>query len=80
MRRLMILVTIVVLMTAMLAPPALSRATTTPCELTPEGCTGPFGGTPLPTVVCDVVGGDSAIIGWREGTCWVFHPVPVVSF
>ena len=67
----MVLVTIVVLMTAMLVvavAPALASAALT------------VKGEPMPTVVCDVVGDDSAIIGWRNGTCWVFHPVPVAAF
>jgi hypothetical protein len=78
MRRLMVLVTVVLLMTAMLVltmtpasavagPPALLSRTTV--------------GAGVPTVICEVTADDSGgLIGWRNGTCWVFHPVPVVSF
>jgi hypothetical protein len=64
MRRLMLLVTVVLLMTAMLvlgAGPALAAISST-------------GGTPLPTVVCESQAATSPSVGWRNGTCWVFHP------
>ena len=66
MRRVMMLVTVVLLITAMLA------MSTTPARAAKRPV---FAGTPLPTVVCDVVAGDSRIIGWRDGACWVLHPV-----
>jgi hypothetical protein len=76
MRRFMVLVTVVVLMTAMLvvsAAPALSRTVICPsCEGT---C--PCSGTAIPRKVCEVVADDSPNIGWRNETCWVFHPVSV---
>ncbi len=47
----------------------------------PTILSGKLSGTPLPTMVCDVVAEDSTLIGWRnETTCWVFHPVPNRSF
>jgi hypothetical protein len=73
MRRLMMLVTVVVLMTAMLV------VTTAPALAIP----GPparavsSGGTPLPAVVCESPAAASPNIGWSNETCWVFHPVPV---
>jgi hypothetical protein len=29
-------------------------------------------GTPVDPVVCTVLADDSPVIGWRNGTCWVF--------
>ena len=79
MRHFIVLVTVVVLMTAMMAFPAVARPILDPCQNEPTGKCRP--GTPLPTVVCAVTAEDSGgLIGWRNGTCWVFHPVPVVSF
>lgn len=79
MRRFMVLVTVALLMTAMLvvsAAPALARPTICPsCE---PNC--PCSGTPIPWKVCEVVADDSGLIGWRDGTCWVFHPVSVGNF
>jgi hypothetical protein len=73
MKRLMMLVTVVVLMTAMLvasAAPVLARPIICPrCEGT---C--PCSGTAIPRKVCELVADDSGTIGWREGQCWVFHP------
>ena len=37
-------------------------------------------GTPLPALVCETPVATSPLIGWRGGTCWVFHPVSVVGF
>jgi hypothetical protein len=71
----MLLVTVVLLMTAMLvesAAPAMARPTICPC-CGPEGC---WGGTPVPAVVCKEAADTSPFIGWRNGTCWVFHPTP----
>jgi type 1 fimbria pilin len=68
MRRFILLVTVVLLMTALLvfsAAPALAAATIT------------VKGEAVPPVVCDVTADDSPLIGWRNGTCWVFHPVTV---
>jgi hypothetical protein len=65
MRRFMMLVTVVLLMTAMLvasAAPAMAAKIRT------------FPGTPLPTVVCEEAPDGSGPVGWRDGTCWVFHP------
>jgi hypothetical protein len=66
MRRLMVLVTVVLLITAILvfsAAPALASSTIM------------VKGEALPTMICDVLADDLPLIGWRNGTCWVFHPV-----
>ena len=80
MRRLMMLVTVVLVMTALLvasAVPVLAKPVICPYEDCPYR---PGGGTPLPTVVCETPVATSPLIGWRGGTCWVFHPVSVVGF
>ena len=77
MRRLMVLVTVALLMTAMLvasAAPALAALRP------PIAAISSTGGTPVDPVVCTVVAENSPQIGWRNGTCWVFHPVSVSSF
>jgi hypothetical protein len=33
-------------------------------------------GTPIPPTVCESQVVNSPNIGWRDGTCWVFHPAP----
>jgi hypothetical protein len=74
MRRLVVLVTVVLVMTAMLvasATPALAAALRPPIAGIMGG-----GGTPVDPVVCTVVTDDSPLIGWRNGACWVFHPTP----
>jgi hypothetical protein len=67
MRRFIILVTVMLLMTAMLvvsAGPALAAISS-------------GGGTPLSTVVYESQAAISSLsVGWRNGTCWAFHPVP----
>ena len=73
MRRFMVLVTVMLLMTAMLvasAAPALAIVGGPPARGFEAG------GTPLPTVVCEALANDSPDIGWRNGKCWVFHVVP----
>jgi hypothetical protein len=73
MRRFIMLVTVVLLMTAMLvasATPALAAAIRPPIAGVMGG-----GGTPVDPVVCTVVADGSPLIGWRNGTCWVFHPI-----
>jgi hypothetical protein len=74
-----LLFTVALLMTAMLvasAAPALAAAIRPPIAGIMGG-----GGTPLPTVACEVVADDgSGLIGWSNRTCWVFHPVPVSDF
>jgi hypothetical protein len=72
MRRFIVLVTVAVLMTAMVALPALARPIIKPCRPNDPSCNG----TPVPTMICDVVGKGAGIIGWRNGQCWVFHPAP----
>ena len=75
MRRFMVLVTVVVLMTAMLvggAAPVLAKPIICPYDDCPPG--HPSGGTPLPALVCETPVATSPLIGWRGGTCWVFHP------
>ncbi len=72
MRCFMVLVTLVLLMTAMLIVtmgPALAVV-----ERFPKT------GTPLPTVVCESPAVASPLFGWSNGTCWVFHPVSVTDF
>ena len=74
-RRFMVLVTVVLAMVAMLvvtAAPAMARPIICPYE----GCPRPTG-TALPTVVCESPVAASPLIGWRDGQCWVFHPVAV---
>lgn len=66
MRRFIMLVTVVLLMTAMLvlsAGPALAAISS-------------GGGTSLPTLVCESQAATSPSVGWRNGECWVFHPAP----
>jgi hypothetical protein len=78
MKRLRILVTGTLLMAAMLVltmSPALS-ITKTIDKASPVLSAVSSGGIPVPTMICDVVGKDAGIIGWRNGTCWVFHPAP----
>jgi hypothetical protein len=68
----MVLVMVVLLMTAMLVAsvtPALAVALRPPVAGKMGG-----GGTPVDPIVCTVVAEDSLLIGWRNGTCWVFHP------
>jgi hypothetical protein len=68
----MVLVMVVLLMTAMLVAsvtPALAAALRPPVAGNMGG-----GGTPVDPIVCTVVTEDSLLIGWRNGTCWVFHP------
>jgi hypothetical protein len=65
MRRLMVLVTVVLLMTAMLVASAAPAMAVTVIDVK---------GTPLPTVVCEEAADGSGSIEWRNGTCWVFHP------
>lgn len=77
MRRFMVLVTAVLLMTAMLVVSAAPAAAFVRVDVSEEF---PFGGTPVPTVVCEVAADGSGPIGWRNGTCWVFHPVPTSGF
>jgi hypothetical protein len=31
-------------------------------------------GTPAPDTVCESQLATSPSVGWRDGTCWVFHP------
>jgi hypothetical protein len=69
MRRLMMLVTVAVLMTAMLVA-TIVPALAIPGPPARSGSVG----TPLPTVVCELPAAASPNIGWRNGTCWVFHP------
>ena len=67
MRRLMVLVAVVLVLVVVLvasAAPALARRSNMGTE-----------GTPLPALVCDTPASISPIIGWRNGQCWVFHPV-----
>ena len=62
----MVLVTVALLMTAMLAAsaaPALARFEVG----------GPVTGTPVNPTACESPAVISPIIGWRDGTCWVFH-------
>jgi hypothetical protein len=68
MRRFIVLVTVMLVMTAMLALPALAAALRPP--VAGSGSVGP----PLPTVVCESPTAASPNIGWRNGQCWVFHP------
>jgi hypothetical protein len=68
MRRLMMLVTVVLLITAMLvatAVPALAAALRPPVAKD---------GTPAPATVCESPLATSPSVGWRNGTCWVSHP------
>jgi hypothetical protein len=78
-RRFMMLVTLAVLMTAMLVltmSPALSITFTKPIDkASPVLSAVSSGGTPVPTVVCNVVGDASGTIGWQNGQCWVFYLV-----
>jgi hypothetical protein len=77
MRRLVLLVTVVLLMTALLvasAAPVLARGVLCPCTYDSGPCSC-RPGTALPTVVCDVCA-DGTIIGWQNGQCWVFYPAP----
>jgi ABC-type proline/glycine betaine transport system substrate-binding protein len=70
MRRLMMLATVVVLMTALLvatAAPALAGKVR-------FWTFGTDSGTAVPAVVCQVTVEHSPLIGWRDRTCWVFHP------
>lgn len=72
MRYFMTLVTLVLLMTTMLVVtmgPALAVV-----ERFPKT------GTPLPTEVCESPVVASQLIGWSNGTCWIFHPVSVTDF
>ena len=70
MRRFMVLVTVMVLMTAMVALPALARPIIKPCHPSDPSCNG----TPVPATVCQSPAAASPFIGWRGGQCWVFHP------
>jgi hypothetical protein len=80
MRRFMVLVTVVVLMTAMLVASAAPAAAFARVDVSEEFPFLVTGGTPVPTVACDVAADGSGPIGWRNGTCWVFHPVSVSGF
>ena len=71
MRRFMVLVTVVVLMTAMLVA-ALTPALAVTRE--PDDGNPHPDGTPLPATVCESELATSPSVGWRNGTCWVFHP------
>ena len=76
MRHFMVLVTVVLLMTAMVVAsvtPALAALRPPVASVTGGG------GTPVDPVVCTVVAEDSPLIGWRNGQCWVIHPVSVVG-
>lgn len=83
MRHFMVLVTVVVLTTAMLvagAAPALARPLLDPCQFDPtcpprEPPRPPRPGTALPALVCETPAVVAPNIGWRNGQCWVFHPV-----
>jgi hypothetical protein len=70
MRRMMVLVTVVLVMTAMLL------ASAAPAVAVRFWTFGPGSGTPVPTTVCESPAVVSSLIGWRNGTCWVFHPAP----
>jgi hypothetical protein len=72
-RRFMVLVMVLLLTTAMLVASAAPAFAGKVRFWTFDA------GTPVPTVVCDVVTDDSGIIGWRNGQCWVFHP-SAISF
>jgi len=73
MRRFIVLVTVVLLMTAMLVA---SGSHTLAAPLRPPiAAISSTGGTPVDPVVCTVMAENSPLIGWRNGTCWVFHPV-----
>ena len=61
----MMLVTVVLLMTSMWAVTMSSALAVV--ERFPKM------GTPLPLEACESPAGISPIIGWRGGTCWVFH-------
>jgi hypothetical protein len=67
------LVTVVLVMTAMVALPVLARPILNPCEDCPRCIPNPEG-TPLPTMVCESPAVAPPFIGWRNGQCWVFHP------
>ena len=71
MRRLMLLVTVVLVMTAMFVASAAPVAAFVRVDVTEEF---PFGGTSVPTVVCETTVA-SPVIGWKGGQCWIFHPV-----
>jgi hypothetical protein len=71
-RRLVVLVTVALFMVAMLvvmAAPAMAAAIRPPIAGIMGG-----GGTPVPATVCESQAVISPLIGWRNGTCWVFHP------
>jgi hypothetical protein len=79
MKRPMMLVTVLLVMmaTLVLSPvAAMARPVLDPCFNRPPPAFCPIPGTPVPTLICDVVGKEAGIIGWRNGTLWVFHPAP----
>jgi hypothetical protein len=83
-KRLMMLVTVVLVMTALLAGsavPAMAAVNSQSGGGVSFGAGGSTrmtsGGTPLPTVVCQTSVVVAPNVGWRGETCWVFHPVAV---
>ncbi len=47
---------------------------------TSRGRALPQDGHTPPTVVCESPVVASQLIGWSNGTCWIFHPVSVTDF
>jgi hypothetical protein len=71
MRRFIMLVTAVLLMTVMLV------STAAPSFAVPERV---YNGTPVHATVCESPAAASPLIGWSNGTCWVFYLAPTNFF
>jgi hypothetical protein len=65
-RRLIILVTVVLLMTAMLMATAIPALAALRPPVAKDG-------TSLPATVCESELAPSPPVGWRNGQCWVFY-------